>query len=502
MPYQLCNYLRIFLRSFDAANPSVDLLRTPQSLSLLHSSAQRLLQESKETSGYSAKEKALLAAMAVSTLSLRICLCVVTVMSFRQPMPISTHEFLNSIIEVIHAWNQVLKCTTQVNNVMGGYECEAMLSAARVFETGSLMAWELLSGLNIEDPTEFAHIFTMDLNESENIFAVLDIVSVAASVHISNINATFDQSRWGGDGKKLEHVSRALLNLITVLEHILRQHNMKIVNLQQLDREHMYGTNAQAVWDAAWKATITTAKRATSIAKHPEPVVTDLHTPRGENGALVCSGYASAFLKPQQSTLAMMLLVSEAADAVKKDEQGDECKTAAMLLVCHALGRCPEIWKEYTSKGTGISSTGFAAIASVNKGLLEPCVMPADVEGLESALNSIIANRIQPEVESVKDGVLNLIQIAKDADVKDATRAIARAKILSHLPCGYLGCTAPGTIHGSDVGKNNRAKRCSGCLTMRYCSSSCQKADWKAHKIGCKAIATETAKEESPEEDA
>ena len=145
-------------------------------------------------------------------------------------------------------------------------------------------------------------------------------------------------------------------------------------------------------------------------------------------------------------------------------------------------------------EGFGLSGTGFGTLSQMRGNVLELCVIPADVEGLESSVSSLRANgptsqnRVNP-MQFIKDGLLELIRVAKEADVKDATRAIARVKILSHLPCGYVGCTTPGTIHSSDVGKNNRAKGCSGCLKMRYCSSSCQKADWKAHKYGCKAIA-------------
>ena len=262
----------------------------------------------------------------------------------------------------------------------------------------------------------------------------------------------------------------------------------------------MYGVNAQAVWDAAWNATIASTKRLISISKYTESVVKALHSPPGEQTA-VQGNFGSAFLRPPQSALTMMMFNAEAADVAKNEGQKDERETAVMLLICHALGRCPEKWKEILRGGLGMSASGLGTLSQIKRPILERCLMPADVDGLESVVMSTSAKEAvfgdyPRPIEILLDGLLKLIQVAKEADVKDATRAIARAKILAHLPCGYLGCTA------NDVENLTRPKLCSGCRTVRYCSSSCQKADWKAHKIGCKAIATETAKEESPEEDA
>jgi hypothetical protein len=33
-----------------------------------------------------------------------------------------------------------------------------------------------------------------------------------------------------------------------------------------------------------------------------------------------------------------------------------------------------------------------------------------------------------------------------------------------------------------------KAKKCTGCKSVRYCNVSCQKADWKNHKIICKTF--------------
>ena len=36
-----------------------------------------------------------------------------------------------------------------------------------------------------------------------------------------------------------------------------------------------------------------------------------------------------------------------------------------------------------------------------------------------------------------------------------------------------------------------RMKICAGCAQMRYCCAECQKADWKTHRIACRAIQAE-----------
>lgn len=34
--------------------------------------------------------------------------------------------------------------------------------------------------------------------------------------------------------------------------------------------------------------------------------------------------------------------------------------------------------------------------------------------------------------------------------------------------------------------RNNPAKKCGRCHTRQYCSSACQKADWKSHRLTCR----------------
>jgi len=41
------------------------------------------------------------------------------------------------------------------------------------------------------------------------------------------------------------------------------------------------------------------------------------------------------------------------------------------------------------------------------------------------------------------------------------------------------------------------AQRCAGCLAVRYCSAPCQRTDWRAHKVRCRAIQQAVAREEA-----
>lgn len=36
-------------------------------------------------------------------------------------------------------------------------------------------------------------------------------------------------------------------------------------------------------------------------------------------------------------------------------------------------------------------------------------------------------------------------------------------------------------------------KQCGACRLVKYCSTSCQKSDWKAHKVSCKRAVSEAA---------
>jgi len=63
-------------------------------------------------------------------------------------------------------------------------------------------------------------------------------------------------------------------------------------------------------------------------------------------------------------------------------------------------------------------------------------------------------------------------------------RCIARAQVLATRACANLGCLSMPLKADS----NGKSKLCSACMTVRYCSTACQKADWKGHKIACRAL--------------
>ncbi|KAI0688304.1 hypothetical protein C8T65DRAFT_589623 [Cerioporus squamosus] len=46
-------------------------------------------------------------------------------------------------------------------------------------------------------------------------------------------------------------------------------------------------------------------------------------------------------------------------------------------------------------------------------------------------------------------------------------------------------------------GENFRLRRCGGCMTSRYCSKDCQKADWNKHKIHCRTTVEFAAEPET-----
>ena len=76
-----------------------------------------------------------------------------------------------------------------------------------------------------------------------------------------------------------------------------------------------------------------------------------------------------------------------------------------------------------------------------------------------------------------EDGnVIIPIQHKEDCKMsKDMKRAVRHAvKNIKCANCGAYG------------GKEGKLMKCSGCHAVHYCSSECQKADWKKHKLECK----------------
>lgn len=93
------------------------------------------------------------------------------------------------------------------------------------------------------------------------------------------------------------------------------------------------------------------------------------------------------------------------------------------------------------------------------------------------------ANDMKQAIEKLTDLKAKAKKATSNPEV-ERERAVKRAQVLAMLPCSRLGClTLP------KVGKDKIvAKRCSGCVTARYCSAECQKKDWPVHKVACKAL--------------
>lgn len=76
-----------------------------------------------------------------------------------------------------------------------------------------------------------------------------------------------------------------------------------------------------------------------------------------------------------------------------------------------------------------------------------------------------------------------LINSATDKNARDRHGAV-RATVLATRRCARLACT---NLHNALQGPDGRRNKvCSACRMVHYCCVSCQKADWKEHKAGCK----------------
>lgn len=66
---------------------------------------------------------------------------------------------------------------------------------------------------------------------------------------------------------------------------------------------------------------------------------------------------------------------------------------------------------------------------------------------------------------------------------QQATAQLELAQAVGSLNCSNLRCP---NLEGGGV----KGRRCSGCMTVRYCSKACALADWRAgHRQACKALA-------------
>jgi hypothetical protein len=180
--------------------------------------------------------------------------------------------------------------------------------------------------------------------------------------------------------------------------------------------------------------------------------------------------------------------------------------TAAALVLIHILQKLPE---SLLTNERFIKLVGTPAARMRISDTLASIVLPSDVpQGLERLMamsdrfsdfymgylqESRRGNMSQDMFQFHKNSriehnerIKDVLDAAKNASEADTERAIKRCEVLAELPCCYVGCLsfpAPGK-------ENIEYKKCSGCFLVKYCSPKCQKKDWKAHKLACKALAS------------
>lgn len=126
--------------------------------------------------------------------------------------------------------------------------------------------------------------------------------------------------------------------------------------------------------------------------------------------------------------------------------------------------------------------------------VIVPALTAADVSVLEW-IAEVCRNGPGEEGETVLSAekmarLEDVIAAAAEVDASDEAAAKARTRILAAGGmCVYPGCCTLKRPGIDGLGKKNLL--CSGCRTARYCAAACQKADWKKHKVACRAIQAE-----------
>jgi hypothetical protein len=64
--------------------------------------------------------------------------------------------------------------------------------------------------------------------------------------------------------------------------------------------------------------------------------------------------------------------------------------------------------------------------------------------------------------------------------------ALARRVHDQEALCGRCGTTAR-------LSESGKLSKCTGCKVVFYCGTTCQKADWPAHKVMCRNVQTNPA---------
>ncbi|KAL4430722.1 hypothetical protein ABPG75_005978 [Micractinium tetrahymenae] len=98
--------------------------------------------------------------------------------------------------------------------------------------------------------------------------------------------------------------------------------------------------------------------------------------------------------------------------------------------------------------------------------------------------------------EELQEQAAQLLPRLEEAAAAGAQeRAVQRCMALSQRKCAHLGCTnaalLAGPLPGVPADEAPRPRRCGGCRRVRYCSEECCRADWRAHRRACRALAAQ-----------
>ena len=169
---------------------------------------------------------------------------------------------------------------------------------------------------------------------------------------------------------------------------------------------------------------------------------------------------------------------------------------AALLDLLHGLGSVPiETLKDIMQKNRleekaapGAAMAGLLIKCNSN---LEPVYTTSEISGLRATLeickgepddcHAFLRGFTPSKMVEVMKELVKVVEKAPKPEELDTKNATARAMLLGSLPCSCLACKTLDPQPG---------KLCSGCRVVRYCNAQDQKADWKVHKVACKAFSS------------
>lgn len=145
-------------------------------------------------------------------------------------------------------------------------------------------------------------------------------------------------------------------------------------------------------------------------------------------------------------------------------------------------------------------ATAYACVAALVR---KACAASGDA-GLMDTLDTLqVGMASQPEywrrmqAEVTRPLAELLTARAGGAGAHQLQRAVEEARALATRKCAHLRCV---TVAGPSEAALPRFQVCSGCLLVRYCGASCQKADWRAHRAACRELQRRAAAPEEEEE--